>query len=104
MAKNENSRTDTAGIGINRLIHEPARLSIIVHLYIVESGDFVYLKRETGLSWGNLSVQVSKLEAAGYVVVHKEFVDKKSHTVVALTKKGIAGYEEYRDQIRSIIK
>jgi len=88
---------------IDRLIHEPARLVIMVRLYIVESGDFVYLKRETGLSWGNLSVQVSKLKSAGYVVVTKEFVDNKPHTVVTLSEKGRKAFEEYRNQMQQLV-
>ena len=47
---------------IDKLIHEPARLILMAHLYIVESGDFTYLMRQTDLSWGNLSSHMSKLE------------------------------------------
>jgi len=61
------------------------------------------LKRETGLSWGNLSVQISKLEAAGYVVVKKEFAEKRPHTVVALTEKGRSAFEEYRSKMQNFV-
>ena len=50
---------------INRMIHSPARMIIMKLLYVLESADMVFLKREANLSWGNLSVQISKLEEAG---------------------------------------
>jgi DNA-binding MarR family transcriptional regulator len=60
---------DSEGIhpiaGIDRLIHEPARLMVMAYLYVVESADFLFLMRQTGLTAGNLSSHTSKLEAAG---------------------------------------
>ena len=73
---------------IDRIIHEPARLMILALLYVVESGDFTFLMRQTGLTWGNLSSHMSKLEAAGYIEVEKEFVNKKPRTMLRLTDKG----------------
>jgi len=71
---------------IDKTIHEPARLMIIAHLFVVESADFLFLQRQTGLTWGNLSSHLSKLENAGYVAIEKEFIDKKPHTVLHLTR------------------
>jgi DNA-binding MarR family transcriptional regulator len=82
--------------GIDPVVHEPARLMILAHLYVVKGGDFVFLLRQTGLTRGNLSSHLSKLEAAGYVEVKKEFVDKIPHTLLALTPKGREAFRAYR--------
>jgi DNA-binding transcriptional ArsR family regulator len=63
---------------IDKIIHEPARLLLMAHLFVVESADFLFLQRQTGLTWGNISSHLRKLENAGYVTVQKEFIDKKT--------------------------
>ncbi|MFH1851826.1 MAG: transcriptional regulator, partial [Candidatus Neomarinimicrobiota bacterium] len=73
---------------IDRLVHEPARLLILAYLYVVESADFLFLMRQTNLTKGNLSSHLSKLEAAGYVEVTKEFVDKIPRTLLRLSDHG----------------
>jgi len=87
---------------IDKVIHEPARLTIMAYLFVVESADFLFLQRQTGLTWGNLSSHISKLEAAGYVEVTKEFLDKKPHTALQLTNKGRAAFQEYRQSMEQI--
>jgi DNA-binding MarR family transcriptional regulator len=87
---------------IDRLIHEPARLMILSLLYVVESGDFTFLMRQTGLTWGNLSSHMSKLEAAGYIEVEKEFVDKKPRTMLRLTDEGRAAFREYVQSMKQV--
>ena len=87
---------------IDRLIHEPARLMIMVHLYVVESADFLFLQRQTGLTWGNLSSHASKIEAAGYVKVEKEFVGKKPHTMLHLTRDGQEAFQRYRKSMKQV--
>jgi DNA-binding MarR family transcriptional regulator len=87
---------------IDKVIHEPARLTIMAYLFVVESADFLFLQRQTGLTWGNLSSHISKLEAAGYVEVTKEFLDKKPHTALQLTKKGRTAFQEYRRSMKQI--
>ena len=62
---------------IDKLIHEPARLLIMSHLYVVESADFLFLMRQTDLTFGNLSSHLAKLEKAKYVSIKKEFLGKK---------------------------
>jgi DNA-binding MarR family transcriptional regulator len=89
---------------LDRVIHEPARLKILTHLYVVESGDFVYLMRATNLTRGNLSSHMTKLEEAGYIGVEKEFVDRKPLTMLRLTPKGRAALEAYRVTMAQIIK
>ena len=88
---------------IDRLIHEPARLSIIVTLYVVESADYTFLMNQTGLTWGNLSSHMSKLEEAGYVAVEKSFVGKKPQTMAALTEAGRAALQAYRRQMEQVL-
>lgn len=90
-------------VDIDRIIHEPARLVIMANLSIVESADFVYLLRQTGMTWGNLSSHIRKLEEVGYVAIIKEFVDQKPHTMARLTEKGSAALEKYRQTIEGII-
>ena len=90
--------------GIDRLVHEPARLMILASLYVVESADFVFLLRQTGLTWGNLSSHMRKLEAAGYVEVEKEFVDRKPRTVLKLTARGGDAFREYRRSMEQVFE
>jgi len=91
-------------IEIDRLIHEPARLKIMAQLFVVEEADFIFLMRQTGLTWGNLSSHMSKLETADYVEVRKEFLDKKPHTILKLTAKGRDAFEEYRRAMDQVLK
>ena len=87
---------------IDKLIHEPARLMILAHLYVVESADFLFLARQTGLTSGNLSSHMGKLEEAGYVEVKKEFLDKKPHTMLSLTEKGRKSFKEYVQSMKKV--
>jgi DNA-binding MarR family transcriptional regulator len=87
---------------IDRIIHEPARLMILALLYVVESGDFTFLMRQTGLTWGNLSSHMSKLEAAGYIEVEKTFKGKKPHTMLRLTDEGRAAFQEYVQSMKQV--
>ena len=102
--------TDKAGpedllpiANIDRLIHEPSRFMVMAHLYVVESAEFIFLMRQTGLTWGNLSSHLSKLEAAGYVAIEKEFIGKKPHTMLRLTDEGRAAFEQYRQSMRQVL-
>lgn len=85
---------------IDKLIHEPARLNIMTHLYVVESADFLFMMRQTGLTFGNLSAHMSKLEEAGYIKIIKEFIGKKPHTMLKLTEKGRIAFNEYRKKMK----
>jgi len=84
---------------LDRVIHEPGRLKIMSQLYIVESGDFVYLLHSTGLTRGNLSSHIARLERAGYVDVAKDFVNRKPVTSISLTPQGRKAFLEYRRNI-----
>ena len=88
---------------IDRLVHEPARLMIMACLYVVESADFLFLVRQTGLTLGNLSSHMSKLEAAAYIEVEKKFVGKKPHTMLRLTPKGRVAFETYKASMERVL-
>ena len=87
---------------IDRLIHEPARLAITAVLSACESADFAYLLSATGLSKGNLSAHLSKLEESGYVLITKEFKGKYPYTTCALTAKGRKAFAAYRKQYMAL--
>lgn len=78
----------SAELTLDRLIHEPGRLAILTVLSSVNDADFVFLQRATGLTKGNLSSHLSKLEDAGLVKIEKSFVRKKPNTHIALTPIG----------------
>jgi DNA-binding MarR family transcriptional regulator len=88
---------------MDRLIHEPARLMIVAVLCAVEGADLLYLLRETGLTKGNLSTHLMKLEQAGYVAIEKTFRGKIPQTLCRLTPKGRSAFESYRKQIGTIV-
>ena len=102
MSKDKNNIIDKIYTpnSIDKLIHEPARLNIMTRLYVVESADFLFMMRQTGFTFGNLSAHMSKLEAAGYVKIIKDFVGKKPHTLLKLTVKGRRAFDEYRKQMK----
>ena len=87
---------------IDKMIHEPARLLIVAHLYVVESADFLFVMRQTGMTFGNLSSHMSRLETAGYIDVEKEFVGKKPNTKLSLTRSGREAFEGYRRSMRQL--
>lgn len=84
---------------LDRLIHEPGRLAILSVLSSVKSADFVFLQRTTGLTKGNLSSHLTKLEEAGLVAIEKRFVLKKPNTNVELTSDGTARVARHWDQL-----
>ncbi len=89
---------------IDRLIHEPSRTVILAILAAVESADFLYLQRETGLTKGNLSAHLSKLEEAGYVSIEKTYRGKIPLTLCRLTEQGRQAFERYRRQLKQFVE
>jgi DNA-binding MarR family transcriptional regulator len=81
---------DDGGLVLDPLIHAPARLAIMTLLSSVDAADFVFLARTTGLTNGNLSSHLAKLEDAGLVRIEKRFVHRKPNTNVELTAAGRA--------------
>lgn len=86
--------------GVDRVIHEPARLAIAAILAASESADFVFLRRATGLTQGNLSAHLSRLGEAGYITMEKRFVGNLPNTLCRITAEGRAAFEAYRRQLR----
>ena len=89
---------------IDRLIHEPTRLMIMTQLYVVESADFLFLQHQLQMTPGNLSSHLGKLEEAGYVEIVKEFIERKPHTALKLTKKGRNAFKDYRKNIKKALE
>jgi DNA-binding MarR family transcriptional regulator len=89
---------------IDRIIHEPARLIIMTILNSVESADFLYLARAAGLTNGNLSSHLAKLETAGYVAIEKTYKKKIPWTVCRLTDEGREAYGLYRKNWKALMK
>lgn len=80
---------------LDRLIHEPARLMIMTTLYANREADFLYLQRECGLTQGNLSSHLARLDAAGYVEIEKTFKGKYPLTLCRLKRAGRRAFEDY---------
>jgi DNA-binding transcriptional ArsR family regulator len=87
---------------LDKLIHEPARLAILTALSACESADFLFLGRLTGLSKGNLSSHLSKLEDAGLVQIDKQFIGKKPNTLVSLTENGRIAINKHWQQLNNL--
>jgi len=90
-------------LNIDPIIHAPARLSVLTYLYVVDRSDFLFLKNMTGLTWGNLSTHLSKLEEAGYVVIEKQFKGKKPNTMIRLSNKGRAAFRAYKENMQRVL-
>jgi len=93
-----------ADLEIDRVIHEPSRLKIMAQLYVVESADYTFLMKQLGFTWGNLSSHLTRLEKEGYVLVEKEFVDKKPRTTLCLTDAGRKAFNRYRAIMKDVIE
>jgi len=91
-------------VSLDRVLHEPARLMIAGLLFPVESADFLFLLRETGLTKGNLSSHLGKLEEAGYVVIEKGYLGKVPHTVYRLSRTGRTAFRAYRAQMEKALR
>lgn len=89
---------------LNPLLHSQLRLAVMSILMNVEEADFVYLREKTESTAGNLSVQLDKLSAAGYITVTKGFAGKKTRIVCRITPAGRNAFEEYVDTLRQYIK
>jgi DNA-binding MarR family transcriptional regulator len=84
---------------LDRIIHEPGRMMIVALLAAVDECDFLYLLRETELHKGNLSTHLSRLEESGYINIEKSYRGKVPRTVVRLSPRGRAAFEEYRKSL-----
>lgn len=80
---------------LNPLLHSELRLAVMSILVGVDEADFVYIRKQTGATAGNLSVQLDKLSEAGYIAVEKGFKGKKPCTTCRVTEAGIFAFSEY---------
>lgn len=89
---------------VDKLIHEPARLSIMALLRVVKRADFVFLQGQTGLTAGNISSHINKLAKAGYVDVEKTFSNNRPQTLLKLTAAGRAALRRYLQTMRGVLE
>lgn len=88
---------------IDQVIHAPARLMILTYLYVVESADYVFLMRLTGLTWGNLATHLNKLEEAGYVEIQKTYKGKKPQSILRMTEQGRTAFQAYKKSMKQVL-
>jgi DNA-binding MarR family transcriptional regulator len=88
--------------GLDRLIHEPARLSIMTALSVVKSADFTFLQKVTGLSVGNLSNHLAKLEEAGLVQIAKGYVNNRPNTMITITPQGKQAIDLHWQRLKAL--
>ena len=105
MTSHESGSDDLQSIAdLDRTVHAPARLMILAYLSVVDSADFTFLMRQTGLTRGNLSSHLRKLEDAAYIHVEKEFVDRIPRTLIRLTDAGRDAIVEYRVKMQQVLE
>lgn len=89
---------------LDPLLHSPLRLAVMSLLMTIDEAEFTYLKEKTEATAGNLSVQITKLEEAGYIQVEKGYKGKRPLTTCTITKKGRAAFENYVNTLKGYIK
>ncbi|MCI1282599.1 MAG: transcriptional regulator [Prevotella sp.] len=89
---------------LDPLLHSELRLAVMSLLLSVEEADFVYIKEQTGATSGNLSIQIDKLQQAGYINVTKGFEGKRPKTTCRITPEGIKAFEKYVEALKSYIQ
>ncbi|MGY6628459.1 MAG: winged helix-turn-helix domain-containing protein [Oceanicaulis sp.] len=90
--------------GLDDVIHGKLRLAVMSYLSAVDDSSFIELRERTGASDGNLSVQLRKLEEAGYVAQTKQFIDRRPHTRVRMTPDGRKAWIAYLDALRDMLQ
>ena len=88
---------------LDPLLHAELRLAVVSILAGVDEADFTYLKKQTGATSGNLSVQIDKLAAAGYITVEKGFKGKMPRTTCRITPAGREAFQNYVDSLREYL-
>jgi DNA-binding MarR family transcriptional regulator len=89
---------------IDMVVHAPARLAILALLSVAKVADFLFLEQQTGLTRGNLSTHLSKLEASGYIVIEKKFEGRMPRTLLHLTDTGHEALRKYRQQMHDALR
>lgn len=88
---------------IDQTIHAPTRLKILAVLRVIHRADFTYILNETGLTRGNLSANLRKLEESGFIHIEKTFVDRTPRTLISLTPEGHQAIQTYRETMQLVI-
>jgi len=88
---------------LDPILHSQLRLSIVSILMTVEEANFSFIKETTKAAAGNISIQIKKLQEAGYVKVEKSFKNNYPNTTVSITKKGIEAFENYVTDLKKYI-
>jgi predicted transcriptional regulator len=88
---------------LDPILHSQLRLSIISILMTVEEAEFTFIKESTGAAAGNISIQIKKLQDAGYVKVEKTFKNNYPNTAVSITNRGIKAFEDYVNDLKKYI-
>ncbi len=90
--------------GLDPLLHSELRLAVMSILVGVESADFTFIREQTGATAGNLSVQLDKLAAAGYIAIEKTFRGKMPRTVCRITPVGTEAMAHYVGSLRQYLR
>ena len=88
---------------LDPILHSELRLAVMSILADVESAEFSYLRKQTNSTAGNLSVQIDKLSAAGYITVEKGFKGKMPCTTCKITPEGIEAFKNYVTALKEYI-
>jgi DNA-binding MarR family transcriptional regulator len=88
---------------LDPILHSQLRLSIVSILMTVEEADFTFIKESTNAAAGNISIQIKKLQEAGYIKVKKSFKNNYPNTAVSITSKGIEAFEDYVNNLKKYI-
>ncbi len=88
---------------LDPLLHSQLRLAIISMLVSSEKVDFSHIKDETKAASGNISIQIKKLQEAGYIKVEKTFKNNYPKTMVSITDKGMKSFENYVNALKKYI-
>lgn len=88
---------------LDPILHSELRLAVMSILAGVDSAEFSYIKKQTGATSGNLSVQLDKLSAAGYISVEKGFKGKVPCTTCKITPAGLAAFENYVNSLKEYL-
>jgi DNA-binding MarR family transcriptional regulator len=103
MPKSESENEVMEFKDLDPVLHSQLRLAVVSLLISVKEAEFTYIKEKTNATAGNLSVQINKLKEAGYIEVIKQFKDNYPQTICRITKKGIAAFEEYVNNLQSYL-
>lgn len=89
---------------LNPVIHQPIRLQIMTYLQFARKSNFSELKKELGITDGNLGAHLQKLDDHDLVKINKKIIDKKPLSTISITKNGETQLLNYLNILSSIIE